>query len=162
MTVTHTPKNPQREPTAPPQAIDGPVASKLKAKLSRRAAFALVVVLALLMAVALAVPPLAIALILVLLACAVFFIGDYAVFWFKHHPLPRHYDDKGRLQPNRIENVLIVTFAQWPLLAWAVLKGGNGLNVWWLLGAALIIPSYYLGKLALFRWWLPRKAGRNV
>ncbi|WP_419846911.1 hypothetical protein [Candidatus Poriferisocius sp.] len=105
-------------------------------------------------------PELTITLMGLLAVCCLGFSARYAVFWLKHRPLPRDYDDKGKPKPNKIEDLLLVVFAQLPLLAWALLKGGSGLNVWWLLAVALMAPFYALGKFALFRWWLPRKISR--
>ena len=156
--------------TQQPPTTDEPLFRKLIAKLPRRVAIALVIALAGLMAAALVVPPLAAVLVVVLPACALLILGYSAVHWFKHRPMaarehgrrddarvPRRYDDKGKLQPNRIENLLLVMFSYTPLLFWAALTDSDGLDFWFWIAGALIAPLYFLGKLALFRWWLPRK-----
>ena len=78
-------------------------------------------------------------------------IARHAVFWLKHRPMPQHYDNKGRLQPNRIESFLLAAFALWPAWFYLALE----IPLW--LCAVFAVPLYFLGKLALFRWWLPHK-----
>ncbi len=140
----------------------GPLLRNLKAKLSRRMAIAFVFALALLMAAALVVPPLALALVLVLPACAVLIIADYAIYWLKSRPIPRHYNSKGKLQPSKIENSLLVIFAYTPMWFWAALTDSEGVGPPFLLALVLMIPLYGLGKLILFRCWLPRKERSTI
>ncbi len=102
-------------------------------------------------------PELTIALVSLLMAYCLIFIARYAVFWLKHRPLPRNYDDNGKLQPNKIENFLLCIFAFSPCWVWAVFSSDGRLDFSFWLATALIVLSYFLGKLVLFRWWLPRR-----
>ena len=138
-----------------PPTATGPLLRKLKVKLPRRVAIALAVVLAGLMVAALAVPALAIILLLVLPACALLLLADSAAYWFKHRKTPRYYDDKGRLQPNKTEGLLLILFTYTPLWFWAALTDSVKLNLSFWIAGALMIPLYFLGKLVLFRCWLP-------
>ena len=140
-----------------PPTTGGPLLRKLIAKLPRRVVIALAIALAGLMAAALAVPPLAAVLLVVLPACALFILGDSAVYWFKRRPTPRRYDDNGKLQPNKIEGLLLVMFTFTPLWFWGALTDSDGLDFSFWVAGALMVPLYFLGKLTLFRWWLPRK-----
>jgi hypothetical protein len=99
-------------------------------------------------------PELTIALMSLLVVCCLAFSAGYAVFWLKHRPLPRDYDDKSKPKPNKIEGFLLAAFALWP--TW--FRTALDIPLW--LCAAFAIALYFLGKLVLFRWWLPRKISR--
>jgi len=85
-----------------------------------------------------------------------------ATYWLKSRPIPRHYNSKGKLQPSKIENSLLVIFAYTPMWFWAALTDSEGIGPPFLLALALMIPLYGLGKLILFRCWLPRKERSTI
>lgn len=141
--------------STPPQPNLMPLFSRPKVRLSRRTTLALVCVVAFLMVLALFIPVLAIALILVFLACAAFILGCYVVYWFRHRPLQRRYDKKGNLYPNIVEGVAAYFAALWPLMF------GNRLGIpslWLALVLTFINSAIVL--VVLICWWLPAKNKR--
>ena len=149
MTLTST--HSQRDESSEYPPTTGPLLRKVKAKVSRRAALVLALVGALVLAAALAVPPLGIALILVLPACALVVVADYALHWLKHHPLPPRYDKRGNIQPGMLGTVVCAHTVLWPYWFHEMLGISR------LLAFALVIPNYFILMTVVKRWWAPYK-----
>ena len=145
----------QRDESSEYPPTTGPLLRKVKAKVSRRlsqrAALVLALVGALVLAAALVVPPLGIALILVLPACALVVVADYALHWLKHHPLPPRYDKRGNIQPGILSSVVCALAVLWPYWFHEML----GISP--LLAFALGIPNYFILMTVVRRWWAPYK-----
>ena len=122
---------------------------RVVARLPRRLAWALASALGLLMLVSLAIPPLAMSLLLVLLAFGAFALVDYARLWLKHRPISRPRDRQGKPQPHFFEGVLLLWFALSGMTLWHA-----SLAPFWL---AVLITAvlFVLGHTFLHRWWIP-------